>query len=582
MLEKRNSTQWKGKKKKHFRTLAPPTYPPQYGTRHFCLNYFSKTVFMQEQGFKDPNANLQDIGLKNWKTAYWNLSPEELVEHSIAKGMGKLADSGALVIYTGEFTGRSPDDRFIVKDSMTANKVNWGKVNLPFESKKFDALWRKACSYLRKKEVYVRDVAANASANPDFRLRIRVVTEYPWSNQFANNMFLRPDQAELANFDARWTVLCVPGFKADPAVDGTRQANFAILNVKKRRLLIGGTGYTGEIKKGIFSVINFILPTRTKDALPMHCSANVGQKGDIALFFGLSGTGKTTLSADPNRPLIGDDEHAWANGEVFNFEGGCYAKTIDLTAEKEPDIFKAIRHGAILENVGFVGNTREVDYADRTITENTRVSYPIDFIENAVIPSHAKGDPDNIFFLTCDAYGILPPISRLSPEQAMYYFISGYTARVAGTEVGVKEPKATFSACFGAPFLPLHPATYADLLGKKLHKSKAKVWLINTGWVSGPYGVGERIKLRYTRAMITAALNGELDGVGYEKHPIFGMEIPTSCPNVPAELLNPRDTWKDKKQYDLNAKSLANEFIENFKKYTDLASVEIIKAGPQI
>jgi phosphoenolpyruvate carboxykinase (ATP) len=536
---------------------------------------------MQEIGLKSPSASLGELGLKNLKTAYWNLSPEELVEQSIQKGMGQLADSGALVIYTGEFTGRSPEDRFIVKDSMTAPKVHWGKVNIPFEPRKFDALWRKACNYLKKKDVYVRDVRANASANPDYHLRLRVVTEYPWSNQFANNMFLRPDRAELTDFEPRWTVLCVPGFKADPAVDGTRQHNFAIVNVKKRRLLIGGTGYTGEIKKGIFSVINFVLPTRAKDALPMHCSANVGKNGDIALFFGLSGTGKTTLSADPNRPLIGDDEHAWATGEVFNFEGGCYAKTIDLTEEKEPDIFRAIRHGAILENVKFHEGTRNVDYADRSITENTRVSYPIHHIDNAVNPSRAAGDPKNIFFLTCDAYGILPPISHLSPEQAMYYFISGYTARVAGTEVGVKEPKSTFSACFGAPFLPLHPAKYADLLGRKLRKSQAKVWLINTGWVGGAYGAGSRIKLNYTRAMITAALNGELDNVAFEKHPIFGMEIPTACPGVPAEILNPRNTWADKANYDAKAKSLAQEFIKNFEKYTDQASAEIVAAGPK-
>jgi phosphoenolpyruvate carboxykinase (ATP) len=536
---------------------------------------------MQELGIKNPNANLQEFGLKNWKTAYWNLTPEELVEHSIAKGMGQLADSGALVIYTGEFTGRSPDDRFIVKDSITTSKVNWGKVNIPFEPKKFDALWRRVCSYLRKKDIYVRDVEANASANPDYRLRARVITEYPWSNQFASNMFIRPDREDLEQFDPRWTVLCAPGFKADPEIDGTRQHNFAIVNVKKRRLLIGGTGYTGEIKKGIFSVINFVLPTRTKDALPMHCSANVGQDGDIALFFGLSGTGKTTLSADPNRPLIGDDEHAWGNGEVFNFEGGCYAKTIDLTEEKEPDIYKAIRHGAILENVKFLPGTRTVDFADRSITENTRVSYPIHHIENAVMPSRAMGDPKNIFFLTADAYGILPPISWLTPEQAMYYFISGYTARVAGTEVGVKEPKSTFSACFGAPFLPLHPAKYADLLGKKLRKSKAKVWLVNTGWVGGPYGVGNRIKLTYTRAMITAALRGELDNVAFEKHPIFGMEMPVTCPGVPSDLLNPRNTWTDRAEYDAKAKSLAKEFIQNFEKYTDQASAEIIAAGPK-
>jgi phosphoenolpyruvate carboxykinase (ATP) len=536
---------------------------------------------MQESGLKPSTANLNELGLKNPKAVYWNLSPEELVEHSIKKGMGQLADTGALVIYTGDFTGRSPEDRFIVKDSITASKVNWGKVNLPFEPRKFDALWRKVCQYLKKKELYVRDVSANASANADYNLRLRVITEYPWSNQFANNMFLRPTAEELTDFDPRWTVLCAPGFKADPAVDGTRQGNFAIVNVKKRRLLIGGTGYTGEIKKGIFSVINFVLPTRTKDALPMHCSANQGQDGDIALFFGLSGTGKTTLSADPNRMLIGDDEHAWGNGEVFNFEGGCYAKTIDLTAEKEPEIFRAIRHGAILENVAFLPGTRQVDYADRSITENTRVSYPIHHIENALSPSRADGDPKNIFFLTCDAYGILPPISKLTPEQAMYYFISGYTARVAGTEVGVKEPKSTFSACFGAPFLPLHPAKYADLLGKKLRKSKANVWLINTGWSGGPYGVGSRIKLPYTRAMITAALEGNLKNVAFEKHAIFGMEIPTACPGVPAELLNPRNTWKSAADYDAKAKSLAKEFNDNFKKYADEVAPEVLAVSPK-
>ncbi len=537
---------------------------------------------MQEIGLKNPAANLEELGLKILKNAYWNLTPEELVEHSVCKGMGQLADSGALVIYTGEFTGRSPDDRFIVKDSDTVNKVNWGKVNIPFESRKFDALWRRCCNYLKKKEVYVRDVRANASANPDFQLRVRVITEYPWSNQFANNMFLRPSLEELATFDARWTVLCVPGFKADPERDGTRKHNFAIVNVKKRRLLIGGTGYTGEIKTRIFSVINFVLPTRAKNALPMHCSANVGKSGDIALFFGLSGTGKTTLSADPVRPLIGDDEHAWADNEVFNFEGGCYAKTIDLTEEKEPDIFRAIRHGAILENVKFFPGTRNVDYADRSNTENTRVSYPIHHIENAVSPSRSEGDPKNIFFLTCDAYGILPPISRLTPEQAMYYFISGYTARVAGTEVGVKEPKSTFSACFGAPFLPLHPAKYADLLGKKLRKSKAKVWLLNTGWSGGAYGTGSRIKLGYTRALITAALNGELDKVKYETHEVFGMTMPTSCPGVPGEILNPRNTWANKRNSDKKAHDLAEEVVKNVEKYADHASAEILAAAPKV
>jgi phosphoenolpyruvate carboxykinase (ATP) len=536
---------------------------------------------MQEFGFKNPSASLEDLGLKNLKSAYWNLTPEELVEHSIKKGMGELSDTGALVINTGTFTGRSPEDRFIVMDRNTKHKVNWGKVNKPFDSKKFDRLWRKAASYLRKKEVYVRDVQACASENPDYRMNIRVVTEYPWSNQFANNMFIRLSKEELATIDPNWTVLCAPGFEADPETDGTRQKNFAIINVTKKRLLIGGTGYTGEIKKGIFSVINFILPVRAKESLPMHCSANVGPDGDIALFFGLSGTGKTTLSADPNRPLIGDDEHAWSESEVFNFEGGCYAKTIDLTEEKEPDIYRAIRHGAILENVGYFEGTRTVNYADRSITENTRVSYPINHIDNAVTPSNAQGAPKNIFFLTCDAFGVLPPISKLTPEQAMYHFISGYTAKVAGTEVGITDPKTTFSACFGAPFLPLHPAKYAALLGKKLRKSKANVWLINTGWSGGPYGIGSRIKLKYTRAMITAALNGDLKDVDYKTHSVFGVSMPTTCPNVPDEILSPRSTWADQNAYYEKANTLAKHFIDNFKQYEDEAKPEIVQAGPK-
>ena len=536
---------------------------------------------MQDVGIKNPAASLEAIGLSNYKTAYWNLTPEELVEHSIKKGMGVLAESGALVISTGKFTGRSPEDRFIVKDSVTANKVNWGNVNKPFDSRKFDALWRKVCAYLKRKEIYVRDAAANASSNEDYRLRLRVITEYPWSNQFANNMFLRLSHDEILTADPHWTVLCAPGFEAKPERDGTRQPNFAIINFKKKRLLIGGTGYTGEIKKGVFSVINFALPVRAKNSLPMHCSANVGEKGDIALFFGLSGTGKTTLSADPHRPLIGDDEHAWIDGEVFNFEGGCYAKTIDLTEEKEPDIYRAIRHGAILENVGFFPHTRTVNYADKSITENTRVSYPIEYIANAVHPSRAKGDPKNIFFLTCDAFGILPPISRLTPEQAMYHFISGYTAKVAGTEVGIVEPKLTFSACFGAPFLPLHPARYADLLGRKLRKSKSNVWLINTGWIGGGYGVGNRISLKYTRAMITAAINGDLDHVQYAQNEIFGLDIPETVLGVPSEVLRPRYSWKNPEEYDIAASKLAESFIANFAKYADQASPEILSAAPR-
>lgn len=536
---------------------------------------------MDQHGLKNPAATLDDFGIKGYKNAYWNLTPEELVEHTIRNKQGELADNGAICINTGKFTGRSPKDRFIVKDSLTASKVHWGDVNMPFDSKAFDRLWRKVAGYFRKKDLYVRDVRACASKNDLYHLRIRLVTEQPWSNQFASNMFLRPTHSELETFEPHWTVMCAPGFLADPKVDGTRQSNFAIINFKKRRLLIGGTGYTGEIKKGIFSVINFVLPVRAKEALPMHCSANVGETKDIALFFGLSGTGKTTLSADPKRPLIGDDEHAWSEDEVFNFEGGCYAKTIDLTEEKEPDIFRAIRHGAILENIKFIPGTRTVDYADGSITQNTRVSYPIFHIPNAVSPSQATGHPKNIFFLTCDAFGVLPPISKLTPEQAMYHFISGYTAKVAGTEVGIVDPQTTFSACFGAPFLPLHPAKYAELLGKKLRKSKANVWLINTGWSGGAYGVGSRLKLKFTRSMITAALEGKLDKVSYVTHEIFGLAMPTSCPDVPVEILNPRETWSDKHAYDVKASQLAMAFSKNFAQFADEASADILAAEPK-
>ncbi len=535
---------------------------------------------MANFGTKNPAASLEQYGIRFTRNAYWNLTPEELIEETIRRGMGELSDTGALCIKTGKFTGRSPKDRFIVRDNITEKHVNWGDVNLGFDPKKFDALHRKVCSYLRKKDVFVRDVTACASADDQFNLRVRVITEYPWSSLFANNMFIQPDRSEIEGFEPVWRVVCAPGFQADPEVDGTANPNFAIINFKKKILLIGGTGYTGEIKKGIFSVINFVLPVRAKSSLPMHCSANVGKDGDVALFFGLSGTGKTTLSADPNRGLIGDDEHAWTDKEVFNFEGGCYAKTIDLTEEKEPDIFRAIRHGALLENIEFFPGTRTVNYESKKITENTRVSYPIRHISNAVIPSRA-GQPKNIFFLTCDAFGVLPPISKLNEAQAMYYFISGYTARVAGTEMGITEPKTTFSACFGAPFLPLHPAKYAELLGSKMKKSKVNIWLLNTGWSGGGYGVGSRIKLRFTRAMISAALTGGLDKVEFENHPVFGLAMPCTCPDVPTDMLNPRNTWADKKSYDEKAKEVAGFFNKNFEKYADQCSAEVVAAGPK-
>ena len=454
----------------------------------------------------------KSIGLSGLGQQFWNLSPSELIEDCVITGDGMLTDTGALAIDTGEFTGRSPKDRFIVRDEITEKAVWWGDVNIGFSPEKFDALYTRMKSFLVEKDVYVRDTYA--CADKKFRLNIRVVSEFAWSNLFAYNMFLRPTNDEIQNFIPDWHIVCVPSFKADPAIDGTRQHNFAVLNFTKKMILIGGTGYTGEIKKGIFSALNFLLP-HEKNVLSMHCSANIGQNGDTAIFFGLSGTGKTTLSSDPNRRLIGDDEHGWSDDTVFNFEGGCYAKTIDLTREKEPQIYDAIKFGAMLENIGFESESSTPDYTDNTITENTRVSYPIDFIDNIAVPSIGAA-PKNIFFLTADAFGVLPPISKLTKAQAMYHFMSGYTAKVAGTEVGVTEPTTTFSAGFGAAFLPLHPAAYAKLLGEKLDSANINVWLLNTGWSGGSYGVGSRMKLSYTRAMITAALTGKLDGVHFE------------------------------------------------------------------
>ncbi|WP_228236322.1 phosphoenolpyruvate carboxykinase (ATP) [Allomuricauda sp. M10] len=527
----------------------------------------SKTISLKSYGIQHDNINYQ-------------LSPDELHDVTLEKGMGKEASSGALAVDTGEFTGRSPLDRFIVKDSVTEDKVWWGNINIPFDSDKFDKLYDKVINYLDTKELYVRD--SYACADADYQMNIRVINEYPWSNMFAYNMFLRPTDEELENFTPEWTVVNAPGFKADATVDGTRQHNFAILNFTKKIALIGGTGYTGEIKKGIFSALNFILPVY-KNTLPMHCSANVGHDGDTAIFFGLSGTGKTTLSTDPNRKLIGDDEHGWTpDNTVFNFEGGCYAKVIDLCKENEPEIYGAIKKGAILENVIMDGNG-VVDFSNTSITQNTRVSYPIDHIENIQVPSIGK-NVKNIFFLTADAFGVLPPISKLTPAQAAYHFISGYTAKVAGTEAGVVEPQPSFSACFGAPFMPLHPTKYAEMLSKKMIESGVDVWLVNTGWTGGPYGVGTRMKLKYTRAMISAALSGELGLYSYDKyhiHSVFGVAQPRECPGVPKEVLSPRTTWNNDEAYYTTAFKLTNAFRENFKKFEAFASEEIRRGGPQ-
>lgn len=524
--------------------------------------------------------SLETYGIKNAKVKY-QLTPEELHQITIEKGQGVESSTGALAINTGEFTGRSPKDRFIVEDAITKDRVWWGNINIPFESDKFEKLYNKVVDYLSGKEIFVRD--SYACAHDNHKLNIRVITEYPWSNMFAYNMFLRPDASDLVNFKPEWTIVNAPGFMANPEEDGTRQHNFAILDFTRKIALIGGTGYTGEIKKGIFSALNFILPV-FKDTLPMHCSANVGEDGDTAIFFGLSGTGKTTLSADPTRKLIGDDEHGWTNeNTVFNFEGGCYAKVINLSEENEPDIYHAIKKGAILENV-IMDDQGNVDYEDVSITQNTRVSYPIDHIDNIQVPSIGK-NPKNIFFLTADAFGVLPPISKLTPGQAAYHFISGYTAKVAGTEAGVDEPQPNFSACFGAPFMPLHPTKYAEMLSAKMKASGVNVWLINTGWTGGPYGVGSKIKLKYTRAMITAALNGDLDNVTqetYRIHSVFGLLQPRQCPGVPDEVLSSRKTWNDDEGYYKAAYKLSESFRENFKKFEEYANAEILAGAPHV
>jgi len=532
---------------------------------------------MNEFGLKAKDASVASLGLKDVSAAYWNMSVPELVEETILRGEGTLTDTGALAVDTGEFTGRSPKDKFVVVDSITKDTVWWGDVNFKFESEKFDRLYNRIIAYLTGKEVYVRD--CYACADPKYRLNVRLVSESPWASLFANNLFLRPTNEEILSGKTDWTIIQAPGFKATPEIDGTRQHNFTIMNFTRKIILIGGSAYTGEIKKGIFTLLNYILP-QEKGVLSMHCSANIGKDGDTSIFFGLSGTGKTTLSADPNRGLIGDDEHGWADKTVFNFEGGCYAKCVDLTREKEPQIYDAIKFGSLVENIEFIEGTSCVDYKNISKTENTRAAYPINFIENAVEPS-VGGIPKNIFFLTCDAYGVLPPISKLTAGQAMYHFISGYTAKVAGTEVGITEPTLTFSACFGKAFLPLHPTKYAELLGKKLKENKVNVWLVNTGWTGGSYGVGNRMKLSYTRAMITAAMNGSLEKVKFETMPIFGLSMPTSCPDAPAEILNPRNTWKDKNAYDAKAASLAASFVKNFEQYASAANDEILAAAPK-
>ncbi len=496
-----------------------------------------------------------DYLLGQARPLHHNLSSAALIEQAIVRGEGQLTTTGALVVRTGQYTGRSPKDKFVVCRAEYESLVDWGSVNQVMEPEQFERLLARATAYLANRPLYVQDCFAGA--DPRYRLSVRVITEYAWHNLFARQLFIRPSTDELIGFEPTFTVLSAPGFKTDPAIDGTRSEVVVAIDFVRRVVLIAGTAYAGEIKKSIFTVMNFLLPLQ--GVFPMHCSANVGAQGDVALFFGLSGTGKTSLSADPERRLIGDDEHGWSNEGIFNFEGGCYAKCINLSRENEPQIYDAIRFGGVVENVVVNPDTREPDYSDASITENTRAAYPLEFIRGAVIPS-VGGHPNHIFFLTADAFGVLPPISRLSVEQAMDMFLLGYTAKVAGTERGITTPQMTFSACFGAPFLPMHPARYAQMLGEQLARHSAQVWLVNTGWTGGAYGVGTRIPIRYTRAMIRSALRYELEDVPYRTDPIFGLEVPNQVDSVPSELLDPRQTWQDKRAYDQQAHHLAEEW----------------------
>jgi phosphoenolpyruvate carboxykinase (ATP) len=522
-------------------------------------------------------AGLDTHGLEPKKDVHWNLSPAQLYEQALARGEGRLAHMGGFTAVTAPHTGRSPNDKFTVKESSTGDSVDWGDVNVPMNEEHFFMLRDEVVAYLNEQDLFVRD--ARAGAHPGHGLNVRVVTHNAWHNLFAYNMFLRPTAEDLEGFQPEFTVLHAPGFQADPEKHGTNSSTFIVVNFKERQVIIGGSNYAGEIKKSIFSVLNYMLPDQ--GVLPMHCSANVGDDGVTALFFGLSGTGKTTLSADPERGLIGDDEHGWGESGIFNFEGGCYAKTIKLSPEGEPEIYQATKmFGTILENVILDEDTREIDFDDGSITENTRASYPIHYIPNAVEPS-LGGHPRTVVFLTADAFGVLPPISKLSPEQAMYHFVSGYTAKVAGTERGITEPKATFSACFGAPFLPRHPGEYAQMLGERLREHGSNVWLVNTGWSGGGYGVGSRMKLAYTRAMVSAALAGELDGAATEADPAFGLQIPAEVPGVPTEVLNPRSTWADGAEYDAAAQKLASMFKENFGLFEDHVPEGVKEAGPK-
>jgi phosphoenolpyruvate carboxykinase (ATP) len=533
---------------------------------------------MNDAGDRRSRYGLENHGIVNVDAIHWNLPTPSLYEEAVRRREGAIGHHGPLVVSTGDYTGRSPNDKFIVREPSCESNVAWGKVNKPFEPERFDRFYARLLAYLQRKDVFVQD--CYAGADPRYRVPVRVITEMAWQNLFARNLFLFAKPEEHAGFVPRFTILATPRFHAVPEIDGTASQVYVIIHFEKRLVLIGGTSYAGEIKKSVFTILNYLLPLQ--GVLSMHCSANVGAHSDVALFFGLSGTGKTSLSADPRRPLIGDDEHAWSDDGVFNLEGGCYAKVIRIRREAEPDIYATTRRfGTVLENVAIDPRSRRIDLDDDRLTENTRAAYPISHISNAV-RSGMGGHPRHVVFLACDAWGVLPPISRLTPEQAMFHYLSGYTAKVAGTERGVKEPTTTFSACFGAPFLPLRPTVYADLLGKKISHHGARCWLVNTGWTGGAFGTGKRMPIQHTRALLHAALEGRLDSVPVRKERHFGLEVPTACPDIPAGLLDPRSTWPDPAAYDAQAAKLAGLFRENFRAFEGAASPGVRAAAPGV
>lgn len=521
--------------------------------------------------------HLEALGFRNLNRIHWNYSSGALYEEIVRRREGLISHLGPIVVRTGAITGRSPNDKFIVRESTSEDNIWWGDVNVPFSEEKFQLLYARVLAYLQGNDIFVQDCYAGADKR--YQLPVRVITEYAWHNLFARNMFRRiTDPAKLEAFDPEFTVISLPKFHAVPEVDGTNSEAFVLVHFGKKLVLIGGTSYAGEIKKSVFSILNYRLPRQ--EVMSMHCAANSGNNGDVALFFGLSGTGKTTLSAEHDRALIGDDEHGWSDEGVFNYEGGCYAKVIRISEEHEPEIYQTTRlFSTILENVSIDAFTRRIDLDDSTFTENTRASYPISHLDNIIAEGYA-GHPQNIFFLTADAFGVLPPISRLTPEQTQYYFLLGYTAKVAGTEKGVNEPQATFSACFGAPFMPLHPSVYAKILQAKVEEHQVKCWLVNTGWTKGPYGIGHRMPIRHTRALLRAAMEGELDDVPYEKDPFFGLHVPTQCADIPKNILIPRNSWDDPAAYDIKAKELAHRFRVQFDKYKEYVTPEVIESGP--